>query len=279
MRLKKYLLIMALLMAFVGLLGVSCGGDEEPAIPHSDIVCFGNSLTSGMSATTKGVDDPDHAYPAYLKDKLIASVTVYNAGVSGSMTGFDIPIGPIPSGVSRVGDVLDRTPYCVVVELGANDLLLPFEYADLSKWLYGYYPPTIDDITEKIIPDTKDNLNTILDKLRGIEQVYLVKFYTDGTDGTPDVVSGIFSYLGLDPDTGQKDAIVSAYNDMFDDLYEEYKNNVELISDIWSGVWNGDGTMSADGIHPTAKGYAVQADLYFKVMKPYLESNGWVKSK
>jgi len=285
---------MALLMAFTGLLAVSCsiGGDEETAIggaatPHSDLVCFGDSLTTGYGATDPNDDDLDHAYPAYLKDKLIGSVRVYNAGVSGSMTGFSYMENdtPVLSGTERIDDVLARTPDCVVVGIGANDFLMPLEAGFVSTALYGSYPPPIEDYKTKLVEETQQNLEIILNKLRGVEKVYLVKFFTDGTDGTPDVVQGIlelfqyyFTLIGY-PETISDDdmkIIKEKFDKMFDNLAAKY-DNVELISDIWSGVWDGDSTISADHIHPNAKGYAIQADLYFAAMSDYLNHKGWVK--
>ena len=65
---------------------------------------------------------------------------------------------------------------------------------------------------------------------------------------------------------------------IFDDIYDSLasKNNVELIEDIWDGVWGIPGYMS-DEVHPSAAGYKIMADNYFKALKPYLLENDYLK--
>ncbi len=71
--------------------------------------------------------------------------------------------------------------------------------------------------------------------------------------------------------------------DNCDTVFEDIKNtpttnlyDIELIDDIWTGVW-GTPNMSSDGIHPTAAGYQIMANTYFEWMKEYLEELGVVK--
>jgi lysophospholipase L1-like esterase len=71
------------------------------------IICLGNSLTSGVGASS-GND-----YPALLTKQL--SLQVINAGLPGDTTS---------GALKRIkSDVLDKNPFLVIVELGGNDFL------------------------------------------------------------------------------------------------------------------------------------------------------------
>lgn len=74
----------------------------------TNLICFGNSLTSGMGAE-RGED-----YPSILRREL--PLPVINSGRSGDLTF---------TAVDRLErDVLEKDPKIVIVELGANDFLV-----------------------------------------------------------------------------------------------------------------------------------------------------------
>jgi lysophospholipase L1-like esterase len=80
---------------------------RAPLPASGKIVCFGDSLTSGVGATA-GKD-----YPAQLS--LMLSRPVVNAGRSGDTT---------DSAANRLhNDVLSHSPHLVLLSLGANDLI------------------------------------------------------------------------------------------------------------------------------------------------------------
>jgi acyl-CoA thioesterase-1 len=55
-------------------------------------------------------------------------------------------------------------------------------------------------------------------------------------------------------------------------------NNIELIRSLWDGFVDMDKEhISADGMHPNAKGYELMADNIFNALKPYLEANNLLK--
>jgi len=87
---------------------VSCA----PAIKNLDskgenIICFGNSITKGIGAKK------DETYPVVLEK--ILKREVINAGVSADTTS---------SALKRLErDVLNKTPFLVIIELGGNDFL------------------------------------------------------------------------------------------------------------------------------------------------------------
>jgi len=131
-------------------------------------------------------------------------------------------------------DVLSYEPDIVIILLGANDffrfLLIP-------------------------VSTTQDNLQKIIDKIDdGKRKIYLAKFYTDEVAA---------SFIIPIPSV-----IVNQYDTMFKTLAES--NNIELIEDIWAGVWGVH--MSDDPIHPNAEGYEIMADNIYKVVQPYLQT-------
>jgi acyl-CoA thioesterase-1 len=208
------------------------------------LVCLGDSLTAGYGATTPGSDDKTKSYPAYLQKKL--NIPVINAGITGDTT---------LQALSRINtDVLMKNPQIVIIELGANDLF-------------------------KNIPckTTKDNLQEIINLINdGNRKIYIAKFYTEEVARS---FARSFAKSMTD-NFGITDYAISAmlitlieqYDDMFETLASE--NKVELIDDIWDGIWD---VYMSDSVHPNAKGYELMADNYYKAMKPYLEANNLLK--
>jgi lysophospholipase L1-like esterase len=220
--------------------------DDDQEIPFDDqnitLVCLGNSLTAGYGAVTPGEDDKTKSYPAYLQEKIDNSVTngkvtVINAGVSGDTT---------LDGLSRIDeDVLSKNPQIVIIELGANDL-------DLTK-----NPPV----------NTRENLQEIVKKLdNGKRKIYVAKFYTE------EVARATAANFGI-TDPVLQTFLIKQYDDIFNELASS--NNVELIEDIWTGVW---GIHMSDSVHPNAAGYEIMADHYFKALQPYLQEHGRFQS-
>jgi len=80
------------------------------------IVAFGDSLTEGYGAS------PSESYPAVLSGKLGRGVV--NLGVSGE-TAVDA--------VKRIPQVLNYTPYMVLIEFGANDFMRAMSMQDAVK--------------------------------------------------------------------------------------------------------------------------------------------------
>ena len=128
-------------------------------------------------------------------------------------------------------DVLFHDPDIVIILLGANDFF-------------------------RLIPvsTTQDNFQTIINKVNyGNRKIYLAKFYTDEMAASfPIPIPSV---------------IVNEYNNMFNTLATS--NNIELIEDIWTGVWR---EHMSDIIHPDAQGYEIMADNIYKVMEPYLQT-------
>ncbi|MDR2484401.1 MAG: GDSL-type esterase/lipase family protein [Treponema sp.] len=162
------------------------------------------------------------------------TIPVINAGVSGDTT---------VTALNRiVRDVLSENPQVVIIELGANDL---FQFVSLQT--------------------TRKNLQSMIDSLaKGTRKIYIAKFYTDAV--AQDMMNRADIPLVLQ--TG----IIAYYDEMFRSLASS--PHVELIEDIWSGVW---GQYMSDDIHPDARGYEIMADNYFKVIKPYLQEHNFLK--
>jgi acyl-CoA thioesterase-1 len=201
------------------------------------LVCFGNSLTAGYGATTPGFDDKTKSYPAYLQSKI--NIPVINAGRSGDTTSLAL---------SRINnDVLSKNPKIVIIELGANDL---FRGVPLQT--------------------TKNNMQSIINLLvNENRKIYIAKFYTETVARS--MVKSMASNFGI-TDLAIQTWIISQYDNMFNSLAST--NDIELIEDIWSGVW---GIHMSDDVHPNAMGYEIMADNYFNIIKSYLEENNLLK--
>jgi len=207
-------------------------GCDDGSTKGKDItlVCLGDSLTAGYGAAKPSVEDKSKSYPAYLQKK--TGISVINAGVSGDTT---------IEALSRVdSDVLSHKPDIVIILLGAND----------------FFHLTIP------VSTTQRNLQTIIDKVDNRNRkIYLAKFYTD------EVAASFSDILPIPIPSVIIDLYVSQYNNMYKALAES--NNIELIEDIWTGVWV---DHMSDPIHPNAEGYEIMADNIYKVIEPYLQT-------
>jgi len=240
-KMRSILAILALTLVWGITSCASNGAATSGSSPVQEtIVCLGDSLTSGYNATTLGKDDKKKAWPAVLQNKV--NIPVINAGVGGNNTA---------QGLARVKrDVLSKNPRIVIIELGGND------------WLQTIPMDTIKDNLQKIIDMVND----------GNRKIYLVTF-------TFPKMNEPYNLTAWD---GKK-----RYTATFTpEMYEQYKNmyialassnNIEFIEDIGDGVFVAKEYISADNMHPNAKGYEIMADNIFKALKPYLEANNLLK--
>ncbi len=92
--------------------------------PGTAIVCLGDSITAGAGASA------GHGYVDVLAERL--GRPVVNAGVSGNTAA---------EGLARLPQVIEQSPWLVIVELGGNDILrqVPMERTeeDLSQIVRG----------------------------------------------------------------------------------------------------------------------------------------------
>lgn len=217
----------------------SDGGDNDDAV----IVCLGDSLTAGMSATTAFVDDKTKSYPAFFQEKVTAEVI--NAGVSGNTTA---------QALERLDDdVISEKPDIVVICLGGNDFFLAEDESGLEAALTSL-ENNMQDIVEAL--DTKECL------------IFIAKYYNDA------VARDHLFNLGI-TDTAAQTEWIERSDAVFDRLVSLETENAELvlIEDIWTGVFDGTNTMSTAeyDVHPNAAGYEVMANNYFNAMESYLD--------
>jgi acyl-CoA thioesterase I len=106
-----------------------------------------------------------------------------------------------------------------------------------------------NDAGQKVpLATTQKNLQKIIDMVNdGKRKIYLTRLYPG-------------------PDWNEK------VENMFNTLASS--NNIELIDAPWDDVWK---NVSADGLHPNAKGYELMAEYIFITLKPYLEENNLLK--
>jgi acyl-CoA thioesterase-1 len=233
----------------ISILILGCDNGTLETTYDATVVCFGNSLTAGYGATTPGKDDKTKSYPAYLQNKI--NIPVINAGKSGDTTA---------DALKRVKtDVLSKNPKIVIIELGANDLF--------DKFLSQETEMNLQSI-KNLINTTEENLQFIIDLLDDDvdRKIYVAKFYTE------EVAKSIANNHGITNSVAQT-MLISQYDDMFNSLASD--NNIELIEDIWDGVWD---IHMSDEVHPNAKGYEIMADNYFNAIQSYLQEHGWVNT-
>ena len=164
-------------------------------------------------------------------------IKVENFGISGDTAG---------QALARIDDVLAVNPRIVIIELGANDFLSGISLAT-----------------------TLNNLDAIITMLSdGQRKIYLAKFYTD------EVVRAYLRFMNFfgDTDPAEKKA---QYDNIFSTLAS--RHDVELIEDIWTGVWGTEHMSPFDRIHPRASGYKIMADKYFEALRPYLAANNYIR--
>jgi lysophospholipase L1-like esterase len=163
------------------------------------------------------------------------NIPVVNAGITGNTTAQAL--------FRTYTDVIKENPRIVIIELGGNDLF------------QGVPPET-----------TKNNLQKIINLVNnGKRKIYIARFYTE------EVARSMADSVGINNYSVQT-FLITQYNTMFYALAAS--NNVELITDIWEGVW---GIHMSDVVHPDAKGYEIMADNYYKAMEPYLKENNLLK--
>jgi lysophospholipase L1-like esterase len=234
------------------IMGMGFSGCGEGAIADGDgtglfapLVCLGDSLTAGYGAGSPGVEDQTKAYPAYLQSKLV--IPVINAGVSGDTT---------VDALARLdGDVLSQKPRMVIICLGANDFFQAFRQ-NPNDVFFG-----------TMLSDYRNNLQAIISRLDdGERKIYVAKFYTEA------IVREAAGLLGM-PEILQT-MILSQYDALFASLAASPGAELELIEDIWSGVW---GIHMSDQIHPDAQGYELMAGIIFSRIEPYLRTNGLLR--
>jgi len=150
-----------------------------------------------------------------------------------------------------------------VINAGVSGNTTAQGLARVSKDVLSYNPSIViielgaNDLMQGIdISITRDNLQSIINMVNdGSRKIYLVKFFTEA-----------IAREMMPPDQA------AAYDNMFNTLAAA--NNVELINDIWAGVW---GIHMSDHIHPNAAGYERMAENYFNALRPFLQANGLLK--
>ncbi|GHU65425.1 hypothetical protein FACS189447_04350 [Spirochaetia bacterium] len=150
---------------------------------QAPIVCLGDSVTAGYSATTLEEADFDNAYPAFLQKKV--NVPVVNAGVIADTT---------IKAISRIErDVLIYRPQIVIVNLGLNDFF-----------------------TQVQIPQTETGFRTILNAIcDGIRKVYICKFFND------EMLIIHMNGRGFN-DPAFQNGVIAQYNKLLNQLVNDY---------------------------------------------------------
>ena len=189
--------------------------NDTVAAKKKTIVFFGNSITAGYGL------DLSEAFPALIQERLDSMNMPYkvvNAGVSGETSS---------GGRSRIDWILKQEVDIFVLELGGNDGLRGIP-----------------------ITETKKNLQTIIDKVKGK--------YPDAKI----IITG----MQIPPNMGKK--YTTEFRSMYPDLAKQ--NNISIVPFILEGVGGNAELNLSDGIHPTAEGHRILANNVWNVLKGLL---------
>lgn len=189
--------------------------NDTVAAKKKTIVFFGNSITAGYGL------DLSEAFPARIQERLDSMNMPYkvvNAGVSGETSS---------GGRSRIDWILKQEVDIFVLELGGNDGLRGIP-----------------------ITETKKNLQTIIDKVKGK--------YPDAKI----IITG----MQIPPNMGKK--YTTEFRSMYPDLAKQ--NNISIVPFILEGVGGNAELNLSDGIHPTAEGHRILANNVWNVLKGLL---------
>ena len=189
--------------------------NDTVAAKKKTIVFFGNSITAGYGL------DLSEAFPARIQERLDSMNMPYkvvNAGVSGETSS---------GGRSRIDWILKQEVDIFVLELGGNDGLRGIP-----------------------ITETKKNLQTIIDKVKG-------KYPAAKNNNTG---------MQKPPNMGKK--YTTEFRSMYPDLAKQ--NNISIVPFILEGVGGNAELNLSDGIHPTAEGHRILANNVWNVLKGLL---------
>jgi acyl-CoA thioesterase I len=113
---RRFLLSAAVFLAFVCINGCVDSRITNVDSRGTNIICFGDSLTIGY-----GVDQA-HSYPSVMAKLVLSGVPVINAGIEGDRT---------EEALKRFKtDCLEKAPFLVIIEFGANDFFTRVPLAD-----------------------------------------------------------------------------------------------------------------------------------------------------
>lgn len=162
----------------------SSGSPSAPAKPVKSlpkIVAFGDSLTAGLGLPQSA------SYPSLLQNKLDAdgfSYEVVNAGVSGDTSA---------GGVRRIDWALEGEVKCVILELGANDILRGQPVDQLKKNLAAIIEKAKARRATVLLAGMEAPTNSGIEYRKAVHDAYvglaqeynvaLIPFFLDGVAG------------------------------------------------------------------------------------------------
>ena len=196
-------------------------------------------LGDGVTAgANANADDEDDPSIAYPAVlKELMKISVLNSGVSWESTQDTLARVPY--------DVLKYDPDIVIINLGLSDFL------------------------ERIpVQTTSRNIQSIINLLRedGPRRIFLTRFYDEK------ILKNSWTYWNISEI--EQTRLLAEYNTVFNNLART--NNVELITNIWEGL-DYDDTIGEDYIYPTAEGQRIMAGNFFRVLRPFLAENNYLK--
>jgi lysophospholipase L1-like esterase len=209
-----------------------------------NIVCFGDSVTRGISYVKGRLRIVRENYPALLQKAFGSWAEVVNQGVFNDNS--DLLVARLEK------DVLSHHPDCVLIAIGGNDC--NFRWEEVAE------RPNDEHETIVPLPRYLDNLAHLAEKIRdaGAVPVFLnlipldparyyrmlAKQYGSAIAHWIALCGGIKHWHGL-------------YNRALQQLAESLDVLMIDVRSAFKEAGDLDGLLSEDGIHPTAEGYHV----------------------
>lgn len=224
------------------------------------IICFGDSLTRGVSVAKGRLRIIKQNYPAFLQQLFSedkeTNVTVINKGV------FNDNSDLLLSRVDK--DVIGQQPDYAIIEIGGNDCNF--------KWGEVVEKPTIEH--QPIVPVDRyiDNIKNIVRQIQanGITPVIAtlppldpVRYYNSVSETYSDVVSHWISKTGgIEHWHGIYNRNLNKLTDELGVLKVDVRTAIKKAGDLASLI-------SDDGIHLTAEGYKVFSQDVYQHLKQW----------
>ncbi|WP_112181063.1 MULTISPECIES: SGNH/GDSL hydrolase family protein [Paraliobacillus] len=222
------------------------------------IICFGDSLTRGVSVAKGRLRILKENYPAFLQQLFYENegetVNVINKGV------FNANSDSLLSRLNK--DVIDQHPDYAIIEIGGNDC--NFNWQEVVKSPRFEHAPIVP------IDRYLENIRTIVTKVQesGITPIIStlppldpVRYYKNVSDKYSDVVGHLISSMGgIEHWHGIYNRNLNKLADELGVLKIDVRSAIKKAGDLAELI-------SDDGIHLTAKGYKVfSQDVYKNIM-------------
>lgn len=228
---------------------------------HMKIVCFGDSLTRGVTFVKGRLRILKANYPAFLEDQFAKTnqndVTVVNKGV------FNAHSDGLLDRLEK--DVLSESPDIVIVGIGGNDC--DFRWDEVAEKPDDHHEPKVP--LDRYLDNVKNMLAQIqnagiLPLVATLPPLDPVRYYKTISERTSTMVSHLVSTLGgIEHWHGKYNRHLNTFLDTTDIGKIDVRTAIKKAGDLKHLI-------SDDGIHLTKEGYRVYSQEVFQSLQKHL---------